>query len=211
VVSQAAAAVVAEVPGHAKLIGLTFGADPGSESVGILVRERSSLSGFRVEWRPLPDPSTIPDPPWMDYFAFGAEPALPEGTRVQIFSGIAADAPPREPGTTQRFVATTASEAAVHFSGPGVELRVVNGMGTVVHQRQFLTDDAYAPLPMSAIRKVDGTALFLMLSTGAITAPTLRLAFTLTRNLGAVALEAPVLRQAGSDGPEAVGLDLQLE
>lgn len=208
--SAASAAIALQVPGDVKLTGIAFSTDPKSESVSILVRQTSNFSGVTVEWRPLPDPTADPDPAWTEYFAFGAEAPLPEGTRVEIFSGTAADAPPPEPGTAQRFVATNTGDATIHFADPGVEVRVKDGLGVVLHQRQFLTDDTYAVLPMTAVRKVDGTALFLLLPSGSPVGAALRLAFAFTRNLGSLAPGAPVLRQAGSESPEAVVLDLQL-
>jgi len=63
---------------------------------------------------------------------------------------------------------------------------------------------------MTAVGKVDGTALFPLLPAGSPNVAGLRLAFVFTRNLGSFAPSAPVLRQAGSESPETVVLDLQL-
>ena len=82
--------------------------------------------------------------------------------------------------------------------------------GTVVHQRQLVPDGNYAPIDMSAIRKLDGTALFLFPAGGGPLpsgSNTLRLQFTFKRTAGTT---LPVLRQAGSDADEVVALDISL-
>jgi hypothetical protein len=206
--SQATSPMVMHAPGIFKLSAVSFGSDPSHESVTILVRSPGSLSNFAIQWRPIPDPTTDPNPLWTNYFVFGDEPPLQDGTQVRIFSGTAANAPARDPGTTQRFAAATDADAHVQFAAPGVELRLFDLSGNIVHQREFRTDDAFTPLAMSAIRKVDGTAMFLLLPTNAPVVSRLRLAFTLTRNFGDDAPDAPVLRQAGSDQPEVVVVDV---
>jgi hypothetical protein len=196
------------VPGDLKLARVTFGSDPIHESVTIVARSAATLVNFTIEWRPLPDPTNNPDPPWAPYFSFSGEPPLRDGTQVQVFSGAPADAPAREPGTVQRFVADDSASAQVLFASPGIELRLLDAGRNVVHQRQFLTDDRFSPLPMSAIRKGDGTSILLFLPVGSAVVSSVRLAFTFTRNFGVLDPEAPVLRQAGSDTAEAVTIDL---
>ena len=197
------------VPGDFKLTGVTFSTDPQQERVGVLVRTPAAIARHTLQWRSLPD-ATTPDPAWTDYFTFADDEAVGDGIEIELFSGAASGAPPRAVGTVQRFVAATAGEATAHFPTAGVELRLRALDGTVVHQRQLVPDGNYAPIDMSAIRKLDGTALFLFPAGGGPLpsgSNTLRLQFTFKRTAGTT---LPVLRQAGSDADEVVALDISL-
>ncbi len=199
-----------DIPGDLKLTGVTFGAAPADESVTILVRARTSLAFHRLEWRPLPDTSN-PDPAWNLYFEFDeSDPELEEGTEVRVLAVAATEAPQREPGTTQRFVAAVPADALVQFNVPGVELRLLApDETTVAHERRFPTADAFAPFPMRAVRKLDGTALVLFVSPD-VTVPApaaLRLRWTFNRAVGDENLR---FRQGGSETPELAVLDFVL-
>jgi hypothetical protein len=199
------------VPGDVMLTDVAFAAAPAGESVTILVRAAVDLSGHSLEWRPLPSASD-PDPAWAVYFAFDAEAPFPDGRQIQIVATDATDAPPPDAGVTQRFVAATAADAAVHFASPGAELRLLAPDGTVVHRRPFPSPEAFVPLALRALRKLDGTAalLFVDPATGAgVGAPpaTLRLRLTFARAAGDEDLR---MRQDGSEQPEVVNLDVPL-
>jgi hypothetical protein len=199
------------LPGDVKITGATFSSSPAGESVTLLVRAATNLTGRIIEWRLLPDLTTDPDPAWNLYYTFGSEAPFEDGTRVQIFSGDASGAPDRAPGTEQRFVAATPSDAVVHFTDERIELRLRVPGGDILHQRQVRVDDVYVPFDMSAIRKPDGTAFFLFPFGGAPlpAAPAaLRLSFTFARNAGQT---LPVLRQGGDSSAESALLDVEME
>jgi len=202
VISKTSPALVLGIPAALKLAGVAFGGTPIDESVTIEVRDPASLEGCTIEWRMLPD-ATTPDPVWSLYYEFLSEHVLADGTTVQIFSGDATQAPVRRPGMAQRFVAADASTAVIHFPSGGVELRLLGPAGTVLHQRQFLPSSSYSAVAMRAIRKQDGTALFLFAPDGTdlSNAGTLQLALTFSRDLGAA---MAVLGQAGDRSPEVV-------
>jgi len=206
-VSRASSAISSELPGALKISDLKFGSTPATESVTVLVRESSSLARHTLEWRPLAT-AADPDPAWTFHYEFSAEESdLPDGTQAQIFSGVATDAPTREPGTAHYFVAASASEASTHFAAPGVEFRLLApDATTVVHQRSFFTADAFTPLTMRAVRKLDGTAL-LLFSTSGSAPPALRLHLTFNRALGSEDLR---FRQGGSETAEQVDLEVVL-
>jgi hypothetical protein len=198
------------LPGDVKITGATFSASPAEESVTLVVRSATNLTGRVVEWRPLPDLTTDPDPAWSVYFRFGTEATFEDGTRVQIFSGDASAAPDPLPGTVQRFVAATPADAVVHFTDARIELRLRVPDAEIIHQRQVRVDDAYVPFDMSAIRKIDGTAFFLFPSGGAplpAVPAALRLSFKFTRDAGQA---LPVLRQGGDASPETAVLDVEM-
>jgi hypothetical protein len=209
-VASAGGALVLGLPGDLKITGATFAASPADESVTLLVRSATDLTGAIIEWRPSPS-DVEPDPAWRPYYTFGTEGIFEHGTRIQIFSGDPSTAPARAPGSAQRFVAATPADAVVRFAAPGIELRLRDRGADVLHQRQVLVADAFVPFDMVAIRKVDGTAFFLVPSGGASlpAAPAaLRLSFTFSRDAGAV---LPVLRQGGDASPENVVLDVAMK
>jgi hypothetical protein len=190
----------------------TFGAGAEQESVTILVRRKTDLAGFIIEWRPLPT-SSDPDPAWNRYVELGPDNLLLEdGAQVRCLA-IAPNHDPlplREPGTVLAFAASDTSLEAVHFAGPGIEVRLLAKDGeAIVHQRRFLPDSAFTPVPMRALRKLDGTALLLFPDPPAALGATshLRLRWTFTR-----ALENEDLRyrQSGSETAETATLDLVL-
>ena len=196
------------VPGDLKLSDATFGSTAAEESVTILVRQSKSLAGHRLEWRSLPS-ALDPNPAWNPYFEFGAEePPLADGTQARVLAVASANAPEREPGTIQRFVASSAAEAAVHFTAPGVELRLVASDGrTVAHQRRFLAPAGFDTYPLRALRKLDGTGLILFTTAPGPAPAGLRLHWTFNRAVGDEDLR---FRQGGSETPESVTLDVVL-
>jgi hypothetical protein len=196
------------VPGDLKLSDATFGSTPLEESVTILVRRSTSLARYRLEWRSLPSAAN-PNPAWSLYFDFGGdEPQLSDGTQVRVLAVASADAPQREPGTIQRFVASGATPAAVHFVAPGVELRLVApNSDTVAHQRRFQTPDAFYDYPMHVLRKLDGTGLILFTTVSGPAPARLRLHWTFNRAVGEEDLR---FRQGGSETPENAALDVVL-
>jgi hypothetical protein len=210
VAQSSTAALDLGVPGDFKLTGVTFSTDPQQERVGVLVRNAAAIARHTLQWRPLPDAAT-PDPAWTDYFTFADDESVGDGVEIEVYSGAASGTvQARAVGTEQRFVAATTAEAATHFPATGVELRLRALDGTVVHHRQFVPDGSYASLDMSAVRKPDGTCLFLFPAGGGALpsgAKTLRLRFTFKRNAGP---GLSVLRQAGSDADEVVVLEVSL-
>jgi hypothetical protein len=84
-------------------------------------------------------------------------------------------------------------------------------VGTVVHQRPFPSPDAFAPLALRTVRKLDGTAAVIFVDPASappnppLTA--LRFQLTFTRALGDEDLR---MRQGGSETPEVVVLDVPL-
>ena len=81
----------------------------------------------------------------------------------------------------------------------------------MVHQREFRPEGGISQqTPVNLVRKADGTAFFLFLTTAP--PPGMRLDLLFTRNPGPGTSTSPppfpILRQAGSDTAEAVSLTL---
>lgn len=202
VLEVAPSALVQGIPGDFKLTGVAFASTPDAEAVSVLVRAPSPIASHRLDWRPLPD-ATTPDPAWTAYFTFADDDSVSDGVEIDVFSGTATSSQPV--GTTARY----GSAGSTVFPASGVELRLVAPDGQVVHQRQFFPDSSFAAVDASAIRKLDGTACFLLPAAGSVanTGVTLRARFTFHRNAGA---DLPVFREAGSDSDESVVLDVPL-
>jgi hypothetical protein len=182
------------------LTGVAFsGGAANQETVTVLVREPADLTGYQLQWRPIPDPAGPGlDPEWTDHFVFGTETPLAAGTQVRIHSG-----PPEEiahdVGIVLRF-ASTSGFAQPQFPAAGVELRLLTPTGDVAHQRSFLPDGSFAILATRIVRKGDGTAFFLFVpgTTGSVR---LNLAY-----VRAVILPLPANRQGGSEVAERIAL-----
>jgi hypothetical protein len=67
---------------------------------------------------------------------------------------------------------------------------------------------AYVGATVTVLRSADGTGLFVMPASGALTAGEYHLGFTYERDITAQHQNSQVLRQAGSAEPELVGIDV---
>lgn len=141
-------------------------------------------------------------PAWTLYHAFGDEELLLAGTRVQVRAG--GKAPSAEPGLVHRCVALAGEQGSLRLRQGGVSLRIAGPDGRSGHSRAFLPDSGYSPVTVSALRKADGTGLFLFPSAdGAPASYRLRWVYHRDRNEAGRAFS-----QAGSRAPERVTLDL---
>jgi len=156
----------------------------------------------------------VAEPAWSTYHVFSGEERLPAGTRLRLYAGNALAAPPAEPNTERRFVASLDEGGRARLRGPGAELRVVDPAGSVGHSRRFLPDDAYDDLAnVKVLRKADGTGLFLFLPAATPIGSRLppgqyRLAFTYRRDNTAVDADSIVYQEVGNSEPETAVLDL---
>jgi hypothetical protein len=156
-------------------------------------------------------------PVWTRYYAFADEEPQAAGTRLRVYGGSEAEAPPQQAAIEPRFVAVFDDRGRLRLPPSGTDLRVVEPDGEPAHARGFLSDVAYAAVTQSSLRvlrKADGTAFFLLrAATG--TAPLTafapghyRLAFAYLRDNTAADPASLVLSQAGDRSPEVVALDL---
>lgn len=155
----------------------------------------------------------LAEPVWTSYFTFGREEVLPGGTRVKVLSGNEADAPPAEPGLIRRFVAGLDERGELDFPADGARLRVTTADGAIVHARDFLLPDDYAPVSFRLLRKGDGTGFYVVVpaSTPAGTAlprGQYRLELTYRRDNRAADPESQVFSQAEDRSPEHVVMEV---
>jgi YVTN family beta-propeller protein len=136
---------------------------------------------------------------WIPYYKFGRELPIAAGNRVKISSTVAA-APDRR--TSTRLAAEMDDTAVDRLAPHGAHLRVLAPDRTVQHSRELVAAAEFANVPFQALRKADGTGIFL-------TAPTMtpdqtaRLSFQYRRNNGIVAFT-----EAGESKDESVFIDL---
>jgi hypothetical protein len=154
-------------------------------------------------------PVRVGAPVWARYRAFGTEPRLPAGTRISVETDGASLAA----GAERRSAAEPSGVATPRLSATGARIRLVNGMGEVLHERTFLPASAYrAVTGVRVLRGRDGTAFFLFIPPrGPATelAPgEYRLRFVYRRRPRPDAPAPEIQRQGGSDLPETAVLDV---
>jgi hypothetical protein len=175
-------------------------AAPTAGSVGVALR-RSPGARYR-ELR-------LGEPAWTCWHAFPEEEALLAGTRVRVHQAqpavSTAPGPAQaEPGVVVRTVALSGESGRLRLRPNGAELRLTALDGVTGHGRAFLAPDAYSPVAFKALRKEDGTGLFLVPDGDAGAGP-LRLVLTYYRDRPQA---GRAFSQAGDKGPERVALDI---
>ncbi len=153
-------------------------------------------------------------PSWATYYRFRSEELLPAGTRLRVFAGNAADAPPAEPGVIQRFAASLDERGRLRVSSvAGADLRLVASGVPGGHSRRFLPDSDYTTVDTRLLRKADGTGFVLLMPDtnppgSLLPAGQYRLKLTYLRDNRAAAPESLVYGQAGNSAPETVAIDI---
>jgi hypothetical protein len=155
-------------------------------------------------------------PIWTPYYRFGAEDLLPAGTRVRVFAGNAAAAPPAETRVLQRFAAPLDAFGHVRLSpAGGADLRLAPPGGGEEHTRRFLPEGDYSPVAAGLLRKADGTGFFLLVPDGSQPGPRrarqYRLKLSYIRDNRAADPTSQVYSQAGDSGPENVTIDISVD
>jgi hypothetical protein len=158
-------------PTTAKLVAATIGAaTPVDESIMILTREASDLSGYRIEKRDysavISAGGSIPlealddaTSQWNTVFVFPSAEGHPAGTRIAIYSCSVDDAPQAQPGTVQYFRAASGNPGDLVLNDSAVDLRLVTADGDVIHARRFLGHNDFNLLAnCGLVRKADETA-----------------------------------------------------
>jgi hypothetical protein len=193
------------LPGIVKLTHASFAGATAGEGVSLLLREACDLTGWWVEHRRLVVSESGPtgtSADWLLYYAFDDEERLPAGTQIELVEESASAEAGLAAGVQRRYVTAPGHSLA---SG-GTELRVVTPNGQVVHQRHFVSADAYRPISARMVRKVDGTGFFILpAAIGATFDPKQhRLHMTFHRKSDGEEDESRKLSQAGHSEPEEV-------
>ncbi|MHB8270291.1 beta-propeller fold lactonase family protein [Bradyrhizobium sp.] len=137
---------------------------------------------------------------WNTYHKFDHQLPLSAGNRVKIASAVAA-APNRR--TSVRLAAELDDTAINRLAPAGAYMRVVAPDQTVQHSREFIPNAEFANVPFQALRKADGTGIFLTAAPSVTPDQTARLSFRYQRDNGVVAFT-----EAGESGDELVFIDL---
>ena len=152
---------------------------------------------------------SVAAPYWDEIYRFAGEEPLPAGTRLRIYSCAPGAAPAAPDGVLQRYAAAVGDAGVVRLPAAGADLRLTADDPAVAgHRRRFLPGGAYADTSLTVLRSADGTGLFIMPASGALTAGEYRLGFTYERDITARDPDSQVLRQAGSTQPEVVSVNV---
>lgn len=185
------------------------------DSVTLLLREATNLTGYRVEsrivqWPIVPVVQTGPGSQnavlspigaseWVTYSILGTNKIMPAGSSLRILS--------------------SGSGTQISKSGPSllsvssVEVRIVAPNGNVVHSKHFLSENNYSLSDMAVLRKADGTGFFLAkrqdkVGIGPLLPGDYRLKLTYHRDLSKVKSDSLIFSEAGDRSDEAVFLDI---
>jgi hypothetical protein len=146
-------------------------------------------------------------PRFEDWHVFGATGPRASGRRFRILSGAQVPAAIAPPGEERIWKGQPAAGFRPAFPAEGVDLRLLDPTGTILHERRFQPDGAYAPFGATMVRAADGTG-FVLLPAGAAALPSgeLRLSVTFRRDNTAADPDSLVLRQEGDSSAETVVL-----
>lgn len=152
----------------------------------------------------------VAEPVWSNYCTFGPEARLPAGTRVRVYAGNRADAPPPpQAGVARRFISSLGERGRLRLPPAGAELRLRAPGDTDGHRRRFVHDVTYAAESIMLQRKADGTGFFIFRpSLARFEVGQYRLTMTYLRDNRDAEPEGQVFSEAGDKGPEQVTLDI---
>jgi hypothetical protein len=150
---------------------------------------------------------------WMTYYQFGAEEPRAAGTRLKLFAGNVMDAPAAVPLEERRFRATMNDRGRPQLSRETAPLRLVSPTPAVTQQRVFIDGALYTALPVTLLRKADGTGFFVMSPAAGVPGTDFarrayRIRLTYRRDNKAREPESLVLSESGHSADEVVTLDI---
>jgi hypothetical protein len=99
---------------------------------------------------------------WMNYYQFGGEELRAAGTRLKLFSGNVADAPVAVPLEERVFRATMSDKGRPQLSRGMATMRLASPIPEVMQQRVFIDGSLFAAVPVTVLRKADGTGFFII-------------------------------------------------
>ncbi|CBW77387.1 unnamed protein product (plasmid) [Mycetohabitans rhizoxinica HKI 454] len=146
-------------------------------------------------------------PTFERWYAFGAEPFLVSGRRVRITASMEPGGYASLAGEEARWKGLAVAGFQPSFPREGVDVRLVDHAGAVLHARRFRSTASYTPLAVRIVRAADGTG-FVLVPAGAGSLPTgeIRIEFTFRRDNTTLNQDSLVLRQEGETSPETVAI-----
>jgi hypothetical protein len=136
------------------------------------------------------------------WYTFGAEPFRVSGRRVRVAASAEGAGYVSPAGEEAEWKGATATGFMPSFPSEGVDMRLIDPVGTVLHLRRFRPPMIYAPLTVRMARAVDGTGFILLPLGGNLPFGEIRLAFTFRRDNTTVQPNSLILRQEGETSPE---------
>lgn len=146
-------------------------------------------------------------PSFETWHVFGATGLRSSGRRFRVISGAEPAGAVSPPGEERIWKGQALAGFRPAFPAEGVDLRLLDPTGTVLHEHRFQPDDAYAPFGAAVVRAADSTSFVLLpVGTAALPNGDLRLSFTFLRDNTTADSDSLVLRQQGDSSPEIVEL-----
>ena len=151
------------LPGDIKITDVAFdSSSPGKESVTLLLRNPTNLSGYRIQYRSLPGPG---EESWKTFYTFGKENLLPAGTIVRVYACKGTSKKNTGLSIEERFPEDDkeCSNIRQKFQPGVIDLNICKG-SAILHMRRFYSEKNYNPvLQFKVMRKADGTGFFIII------------------------------------------------
>jgi hypothetical protein len=146
-------------------------------------------------------------PSFEEWHVFGATGQRASGCRFRVIAGAPTPGAIAAPGEELIWKGLAAAGFRPAFPAEGLDLRLLDPTGAVLHEQRFQPDGTYVPLATAMLRAADGTG-FVLLPAGAAALPDgeLRLSVTFRRDNTTADPDSLVLRQQGDSSPEIVVL-----
>lgn len=146
-------------------------------------------------------------PTFEPWYVFAAEPRQVAGRRLHVCSSAEPAGYVSPAGEKARWRGIASSGFQPSFPAEGIDARLIDQTGAVLHQRRFRPPSAYAALPARIVRAADGTGLAVLPpGSGMLPAGELVLDWEFRRDNTAVETTALTLRQEGEAADETVSL-----
>ena len=148
-------------------------------------------------------------PVFVPWHRFAGMDNLVSGRRVRVGAASAPGGYAAPAGLTAIWQGAASAGFQPRLPDEGVDLRLRDAAGQVLHQQRFQPAAAFAPLAARLVRAADGTSLLVLPATaGSLPDGEIRLGFTFRRDNTATDPDAPILRQEGESTAERVELFL---
>lgn len=145
-------------------------------------------------------------PAFEPWYVFGSETARVSGRRIRVAASAEPGGFSPAAGEEPRWKGLPIAGFARGLPLEGVDLRAVDAVGTVLHERRFQPPSHFTDVAIRIVRAADGTGLLVLPASGTLPAGEMRLDFLFRRDNTGVDAQSLILRQQGEQAPESITL-----